>query len=139
LLFLGGISSKLSETITIKLYAHPTESGWAYSICLFWNSGSPEFQNSALLPLPFRSITRSALIFGTHVELEWKVRCPKKIYSVYLRPNLGHFQKFNNCNIFLRVYNLVKFNSAALIFGTHVELGWKVCHAKQPLRSTLNL
>jgi hypothetical protein len=43
-------------------YAHPTESGWAYSIRLFRNSGSPEFRNSAVLPLPFRSITLSNLI-----------------------------------------------------------------------------
>jgi hypothetical protein len=69
-------------------YAHPTESGWAYSIRLFRNSGIPEFH-----------ITTSSL----------------------------------------PVHNSVKLNSTALIFGTHVEHGWKVCRAKKPLRSALNL
>jgi hypothetical protein len=38
----------------------------------------------------------------------------------------------------LPVYNSVKLNSTALRFGTHVELGLKVCCAKKPFRSELN-
>jgi hypothetical protein len=51
----------------------------------------------------------------------------------------SRFPEFRFTTSSLPVYNSVKLNSAALIFGTHVELGWKVCRAKKPLRSALNL
>jgi hypothetical protein len=100
-------------------------------ILWFWSRTPPPPETVWFPEATDYNFERIVFIFGIHL---WGVKVSPPIEN-----GQGRVISFYTCNISLPVYNSVNFNRTALIFGTHVELGSKVCLAKKPLRSALNL